>query len=221
MCSSNYLFSLSSITIPIFYRSKLPILADQPWSFLIENTLRSYTKLPDWNKRIVGTTDGILLDEISMYNRTAFIVSSTTANLLIETQKRLNIRGYYNTLIRAGYMAHSFSSINNKFVFWERLNEIIHAIQCAGLYDHWERQNYFTFELRNMKQSLERLAALKDNQRSVNSLDFPIFIVYSWLAGTIVFVLEIIWKKVSALDIVKRKFLAAGVLTKSFRTSEL
>lgn len=160
----------------------------------------------DWSDKVVVLDKYELAKKISMFDRVAFVASLSTANSLVQTQKRLNIRGYHITQIQVGNLCF-VHPIADTFLFFERLNEINQCIQNGGLYDLWTRQNFANVEKNVVKKNLERLNAQRNEESDVGELDFPIFIAYGWLAGIIVLFIEIIWKKISDFYILR------GILT--------
>lgn len=75
----------------------------------------------------------------------------------------------------------------------DRYNDIIHRMKSAGLIDLWQRQDLD----RRVKGILETNVELfkRLTQKSVYEIEFPMFIVYGWAAGSVLFVLEIISKQ--------------------------
>lgn len=122
----------------------------------------------------------------------SFLASDDTIGVNSLIQKRLNIIGYHNTNIEIARFLFSYP-VGETFLFTERLNEIIHRLHSAGLHDQWLRKDYAAevkFRLKIVWESMQ-----KQEQAADNVLQFPFFIVYGWIGGIVVLVIEIIWKK--------------------------
>lgn len=147
----------------------------------------------DWNERVfvdiiqIGTN-------VQFYNLTnAYLVGSEMAIILLRVQKRLGINGYHQCHITTSKKLFTYI-VHKRFLFLERLNDIIQQLKSSGLYDLWEQKEYAKREKKIAKHNLKRLKisrAVTSSERS----DFPMFIVYGWFAGVVVFILEIVWKK--------------------------
>lgn len=127
------------------------------------------------------------------------------ANVLLEVQKRLNIRGYRITQLCLLKCLVSFP-VSPTFPFVERLNEIFHWIQDAGLYEKWRREDD-VLEMKNLLKKC-KLKYRNEYENNVERFQLPIFIVYGWCLGVIVLFIEIIWKNFawSVIEIFQYKF---------------
>lgn len=82
--------------------------------------------------------------------------------------------------------------ISDRFLHFERLNEIIQWIEAAGLYDKWSEEDWYTEEKRILAKNLNRLKNLADTTDA--DLEFFVVIVFGWIVGFVVFML--LWKKI-------------------------
>lgn len=182
-------------TVEDIYNSPFPIVTHQnTWKEEVVEVLSNQTKHTDWDDKVI-VMRGAVEEYIESYSRTmSVLLESDAANILLRIQKRLNIKGYHQPRIEISNLLFSYQ-VHERFLFFERLNEIIHRIQSAGLYELWLRRDMAYEETRILNKNLERLQ-INDETRSIEQLDFPMIIVYGWLTGFVVLIFEIIWKKV-------------------------
>lgn len=85
----------------------------------------------------------------------------------------------------------------------ERLNEIFHRLYSAVLYDLWFRQEDIEREKLIVQINLnrERIDRVNGDYEKV-----PMFVIYGWIASTILFFVEIIWFKIlhNVIDALKK-----------------
>lgn len=180
-------------TLDDLYSSPLPIstMSDY-WKDRMIDVVTNRSERNDWSDKIIGMDPDDFLDQINAYNMsTSYLVSSPDATLLLHAQKRLDIRGFYNTGIQIAGKHYTYT-VSEKFIFFDRLNEMIHRMNSAGLYQQWV-QKFFAFNERiivenNKKKSIER------EEVDTNQFEFPMIIVYGWIASVFVFVMEFLWK---------------------------
>lgn len=180
-------------TIEGIYKSPLPILVfTKGWKKGLIDALTYRTKHEGWSNKIIVLEGQQYYEQLIMYNTSISILTSPKyMHLLLRLQKRLSIKGFHNPRIEISkYLAAPF--VFNKFLFFERLNELTHRIQSAGLYDLWWRKSHIEMEKKIIKTNVERS---RNQNKVVENFEIPIFIIYGWLAGVIVLVLEIVWKK--------------------------
>lgn len=145
----------------------------------------------EWSDKMFMTK--LFYDDLCAYNLSmCYFLDADYAQIILRVQKRLKIKGYHNPDIEIaknyrGYLVYA------KFLYFERLNDILHRIKSAGLYDLWKRQDEANDENVLLKQNVERLANQIENY--VESFEFPTFLFYGWLAGLIAFMFEIMWKR--------------------------
>lgn len=107
---------------------------------------------------------------------------------VIRVQKRLGIKGYHNPQIKTRSY-YGLYTVSEKFLFFDRLNEIALLIRGAGLYDIWWRRYDATAESTMVKISLKRL---KDHKEAdIDRFPIPMFIFYLWLASVVEFIIEL------------------------------
>lgn len=177
------------------FTSKIPIITNSVgWKKILINMLADKTKYSksEWDSHIV-VDEGADIDFTSLYNKTnAFLLDSYVVDILLRTQKRLNIKGYHRPHIQISKLLFTYM-VHKRFLFFERLNDIVQRLKSAGFYDLWLRRDGSVLE--GMVRTLNLVLLHRRQATSVERLQFPTFIVYGWLAGFVVFVLEIIWKK--------------------------
>lgn len=121
-------------------------------------------------------------------------VSMDDALTLQKVQNGLNIYGFHSTKVMSG---KSFVSpiVSSYFPFIDRVNEISSWYYESGLYRKYKLGEY---ESRLFRKNRNNLRNTKDV--TVDSIgEFPTSIVYGWIASAIVFVIEIISKKIQLL----------------------
>lgn len=181
------------------YRSTLPIITwSNRWKQQLIGVLSNLTKYDDWADRIIILEEHLFDRHLANLNRSAsLLIDLSTANLLLNYQKRIDIKGYHNPNIRISNFFVSFK-LSDRFLFFERLNDIIHRIQSAGLYQLWTRTD---------DVDLAKFIKLKAEKLDVDRFPIPMFIIYGWIASVIVLVLEIFWKhfKLSQITILAEK----------------
>lgn len=182
-------------TVEDIYNSPFQILTHKEyWKNELIYGLGNTSKHHNWSDKIIAIDDiEEIYEGINMYNTSVlFLVHSDSPTILIRVQKLLNIRGYYNTHIQITKQIIAYH-LHDKFLFFDRFNDITHQMQSAGLIDIWMRWVQYRVENDLLKMNLERLKLLPEND--VQVIHFPMFIVYGWVAGGIMLVIEIVWKK--------------------------
>lgn len=189
-------------SIEDMHKSGFPVFAFLPtWKDIAVSELSSRTKYTDWDEKVVVIDEGFH-KFIDTYSGTmSALVDSEFGNLLLRIQKRLDIKGYHNPHIEISRHLYTYH-VNTKFFFIERLNEIIHRIKSAGLYELWLQQELNFIETKILAENVDRLK----NQKVayVKNFEFPMFIVYGWLAGFVVLIFEIVWKKTPKIRMLKK-----------------
>src|ERR1700744_6028460 len=128
----NTLEDICSSTFPIFtYREDLKT------EFI--NVLNNLTN-EDWSTKVFALPFEKLVEELLSYNTTSgYILTQFDAEILVESQKHLNLRGYHIPQVTITIAIFSYK-VNENFLFFERLNEICFRIESAGLWDLWFRR---------------------------------------------------------------------------------
>lgn len=174
------------------YRSVFPIHTHYKiWVKRAVNVLQSLSPHEDWRVKFRVAEFEVVERQMQLYNTSiSFLERLSYANFVLDVQKRMNIRGYHIPPLYIDKYVVSYP-VNDDFPFVDRLNEIIHWIRNAGLYEKWCSEEMDDF-VENISEN-RRLLKSRD-QTDVEKLDVPIFIVYGWFVGVIIFVIEIIWK---------------------------
>lgn len=199
-------------TIEEIYRSPFPILTwTKEWKVELIDVLTNLTTHTDWNDKVIGVAGRELLyEQFYKYNKSiSYLVDTTNANMMLRIQKHLKLNNYHNPKIPIIFRHFSYR-VNKKFLFFERLNEILHRIQSAGLYGIWRRQHFSDLDEKIKNKNLVQLT-----NENVKRFEFPNFIFYGWIAGAVVLVVEIIWKKYKFSWIRKLKGVVIDKLVRS------
>lgn len=181
-------------TVDDIYRSPFPIYTHyEIWVQRAVDVLQNFSKHADWSNKFRVTEFETIENEMQSYNTSmSFLERLSYADFVLVVQKRLNIRGYHIPPLYIDKYVASYP-VNDDFPFIDRLNEIIHWIRNAGLYEKWCREE-FNYFVENISKNRE-LLKFRD-QSDVEKFEVPIFIVYGWFVGVTVFVIEILWKNV-------------------------
>jgi len=170
--------------------SPFPIItSDEQWK---DSVIEAVTIPENCKAKVISVGNNVFYETIHSFNTSVtFFTDSSYSDLLLHVQKRLNIKAYFNPDIQIRNWLYSYR-VNEKFLFFERLNEILHRIQSAGLFVLWNERFNIKFEEEIRKKNFKRVSNV---ERNVEKFEFPNFVFYGWIGGLIVFVIEIIWKK--------------------------
>lgn len=172
-------------TIEELYRSPIPIMTvNEYWlpkdieffNALLEHgnfsSKMTIANVSDFMQRIV--------DDIPV----AFSEYNSLAKIFCKHRK------YHIAQIQTQQMQYSYSA-RDDFPFTDRVNEIIQRVQTAGLYDKWwnDANDYGKYFI--------NVAATTHT----DDFNVPLFIVYGWIAGFVVLVVELNWKKIIAFKL--------------------
>lgn len=189
-------------TIEDLYRSPFPIFTNSEyWKAKATELLTVLWEHGNWSEKVHLIDYLEFHRQLYSYNTSrSFPFAKTQAKHLIKLQKQLNIRGYHiSSEVRLLKTLAAYNLMDD-FPFTERLNQIIHRVQNAGLYEKWLEED---------DQSLLKIVRLVNSRGTSKNLDidkFPLldFIVYGWIAACVMFVFELIWKKVQIRKIMRR-----------------
>lgn len=178
------------------HRSNLKIFTlHSLWKDMLTEILQNQSIYRDWSDRI-QVIDVVQLDqEINSFNTSiSFLWNQLTMQSMTRIQKRFdNMRGYH--IIDANiYTQHVTYLVNETFPFTERLNDITSRFKSAGLYDKWLRIEYDEFE-GEIFEIVQRIYWERNGQSTTEPFTIPIFIVYGWIAGVVMLIVEMIWEK--------------------------
>lgn len=184
-------------TLESIYKSPFPIITQgERFKNDVINLLSEMAPNFDWSTKVRLESLDELNHQIFIFNSTmSFLSNPSTAQFVLNIQKRLNIRGYH---ISEAYLFKTLIAfpVSKKFPFAERLNEIVFRIRSAGLIYKWEddeRSQYESKLLRKYKSYFDWLR--NRNEADVDKFPFPNFIFYGWIASAVILVIEIVWKK--------------------------
>lgn len=183
-------------TIEDIFNSPFPILTPSKyWASELPNVLGNISKHGGWNNKVHLIQNAELLPQIFAYNTTiSVLLFKSHVKILVEHQKRLNIRGYH--IPTQIYILKFLSSyhINADFPFIERFNEIIHRLLNAGLYDKWTNELYSEVKGKVFSANRRDYNIGTHEESEIEMLPIPTFIIYGWIVSIIVLIFEIIWK---------------------------
>lgn len=183
-------------TVDELYRADYPIyVLDLEWRdrFLEYFSSRSKYAYEDWSSKVIYLKGYQAYGNV--FNRTmAFQMSKTAANVLLQVQKLLNVKGYYDPDLRVSSRPYSYQ-VNETFLYFERLNEIILRMQSSGLFDWWTLRDLKIYEGKILRQNAHRLGQVAE-EVDAGWPGYLTWITYGWIAALIVFVCEIVWKKI-------------------------
>ncbi len=179
-------------TLDDIYHSMLPIITwTDGWKTELVRVLTNTTSHFNWEEKVIVLPEPLYNKQVGNFNRSGtFLVGLSTAKLLFYHQKRIGVKGYHNPNIRISNFFVSYK-LSVRFLFFERLNDIIQRIHSAGLYQLWTRADNA-----NMAKFIEVVPEVDD----IDRFPIPMVIVYGWIASAIILLLEIIWKKFNLLD---------------------
>lgn len=177
------------LTLEDIYSSPYHIATyTQVWQKKLTDVLTHETKHQDWGDKIIAFEIACLNNYLFSFNTSMVIyLPDSYLNFILEAQKRLNIRGYYNTQI-CMHRTPLLHYLNEKFLFFDRFNEIYHRLYSAGLMDLWYR-NTSHLQLRLQTGHSKHIEG-----NDVQRMELPMFIVYGWIASAMWLIIEIIWK---------------------------
>ncbi len=165
------------------------------WTNSTVKILSDQLKNVNWTDRVRTIDNYFLFNELvhSFNTSMAFIRDKYRADIQLNAQKRLNIRGYHISQVRLCPEIFTFL-LNSDFPFIERVNEIIHRVTQSGLTSQWDLKRSAEYEEQLLEKNGEILG--KREEVNVNNVDSDLtLILYGWVASAIVFVLEIIFKR--------------------------
>ncbi len=181
-------------SIEDIYHSPFPVVV---FTEGLRDTMISYfsnrTEYKDWDDKIIVNLT-LYSTNFELYEGTmAFFDVIYATNVILKVQNLLNIKGFHDTKIQIKSVPLSYP-ISDKFLFCERLSEIIQWIEAAGLYDKWAEGDWYSEEQRILAKNIDRLKNLADTADA--DLEFFVVIVFGWIVGFVVFVCEVLWKKI-------------------------
>lgn len=179
-------------TIDDIYRSPFPIVTfDKVFITPLIDTLTNLSEHYDWSKKVIAN-NGLYYANFREYNRSAaLLIDVKDMNLMLEGQKRLNIKIVRNPGIQVFKDVCTYFIVP-KFLFFQRFNDIVQRVKSAGLYDLWEQR--YTYVRVKMIVG-ENIHLRNQIEIVVENFEFPMLVVYGWFASIIVFFIEIICKK--------------------------
>lgn len=167
-------------TVEDLYHSTLPMTT--PNEYWLEkdaewlNSLLRYGNF-SYKIRIIDYPDFVqqILDEVQF----SFAEYNSIAKIMCK------YKGYHITPIQLQRIWYTHNT-RTDFPFIDRFNEIIHRVNAAGLYEKWWKD-----------ASIEdKLFRTVSTDAHADHFSTPEFIVYGWIAGCIVFVVEVNWRKI-------------------------
>lgn len=178
-------------TIEDIYDSQLVIACRSPNRNTVLDAVSYKSYHTDWKDKIIELESRVFSRHLHTINTTmAYASTQFDHNALLNVQKRLGVRGFFKNGIQ---IFHGFNVywIHERFLFFERRNEIFGWLQSAGIVEK---------TIENVFSSGEKTVRRVYLENSVNieysaNFEFPLSIGYGWLASAIMCVIEIIWNK--------------------------
>lgn len=181
-------------TIEEIYNSPFPIITwSKHWREILIDDLTSRTKHWNWNDKIIALDEEQYDEHVELFNTSiAFYSDGRNVEFLFRVQKRMNMKRYYNPQLQIAKTLVSYR-LNDKFLFFDRFNEITQRLRTAGLLALWVRRQYVLYERTVLAENVEHRGNTEDVD--VQIVEFPMFIVYGWILSAIVLVVEILSSK--------------------------
>lgn len=197
-------------TLEEIHNCPFPILAlGEYWKMELTEALQDRTIYQDWDDKIITIEQQQYEEIVSVFNTSISVFAEDiTADIALRIQKRSHVRGYYNSNLRISSSLLSFG-VHEKFLFFDRFNEIINRMKNAGLIDLWQRRDIDHVVEGNIKLLHHFITG--NDRNDAQNIEFPVFIVYGWIAGTILLVFEIIWKNFKSLYPLKFPYIRESV----------
>lgn len=186
-------------TIEDVYSSSIIITTDREF-YVKEITEIFETKHPDvWTNRFAVMETTNFTEKRDTFALISFPEGMYTSNVLLKSQKRLDIKRYHISKLFLKKYIHSYG-VNDEFPFTDRINEILHWVRCSGLYEKWLEEYFNAIE----DEIVEKNRVIFEHGKSkvnvvIEPVSIPIFIVYGWCMAAVVLVIEIIWKRLETL----------------------
>lgn len=172
-------------TVEDFYRSPIPMTSPNDyWLAKDAENLNSLLKYGNFSFKMRTIDYADFVQQIITEVPFSFAEYNSIAKFMCKHKK------YYITPIQIQRIWYSHR-LRNDFPFIDRFNDIIQRITTAGLYDKWWKDA-------TIEDKLFRSVAAETH---TDRFTTPEFVVYGWIAGFIVLIIEVNWKKI------KKKFL--------------
>lgn len=156
--------------------------------FLEQVNLQSTDK--DWSNKIVGIEKNYRTQFLNFNTSTSYFMVDHNIEMLFEVQRQLGIRGFYDTGITVTNSLAVFLMLDS-IIFYEKLNDIIHRTHSSGLLNQWQKEHFAELGQRVLNHN-----RLKKQRSAEDEFEFPMFVVYGWIASSVFLLIEIVWSKV-------------------------
>lgn len=204
----NSLDGLFQSTVPIIDRD------DRLWTGDEEKLLEDVSGHGGWNEKIHQISGWE--DEVDKFNDSvAFFMYDYQARPFLDVQKQLGIKAYHQMTGVSLQTAFVSFQISDCFPFVERMNEIIHRLQSAGLLNRWSSIESYLQTRYIREQNLQFQLNTKDEEKSNASL---ILLFFGWISSTVLFVCEIIWNKFKT-RILRSKSKVSHFINRKFKST--
>ncbi len=179
-------------TIDELYYSPFTVTVQPGWKEVVLETFTHLSTHQDWNDKIVELEVYSFHHQIITFNTSAcYLMSDIDVDMMINAQRRLNKKGFYDIGVTVSKSLNVYP-ISERFLFFDRLNEIVHWTHSSGLFNKW---------LRESSEENERIVLIFGRKRfetqlaacDVEKFSFVMIIVYGWIASTIVLMIEVVW----------------------------
>ncbi|XP_037050323.1 uncharacterized protein LOC119084448 [Bradysia coprophila] len=181
-------------TVTDIYNSPLTIAVSEDWADEVAEIVAHRSTHKDWTNKIrVIQRDKFSYQYWKFDTSTSYVMSAIDFDMMSRIQRRLNIRGFYDTGVTVLAYLLTFPVLDS-FLFFDKLNEIIHWTYSSGLLYQWIRETFYQTEKIILTYNRKRL---ENQQQTVEvvQIDFSMIIIYGWIAGVIILIIEILWNK--------------------------
>lgn len=147
---NGYLSSLKSyVTTPVLqpklktlgeiYNSPLKILTIPSYENFVLERLAHRTH-QDWSNKIVAIDENFMYQMFRFNTSIFYTISNDDFNMISMAQRRLNIRGFYDTGVTVTCALNIFP-VHESVLFFDKLSDIVHRTHSSGLLQQWMRNS--------------------------------------------------------------------------------
>lgn len=164
------------------------------WMSVLIKILNNLWNSDEWSSKVHCLHPDEYIGQIIANNTSmSFTFEESRARHLIKLQQQLDVRGY--RIPRNIYLLKDMVSyrVSYDYPFVDQVNGIIQRIKSAGLYDVW-----FEEDLRVWLKMIRLANKSVVPRENAGQIEFRL-IVYGWISVSVVFVGELLWKRIRIL----------------------
>lgn len=183
-------------TLDDIYDSPFQIVtSDESWKSSLTEALNIITSR-NWSDKVIAINKSLSTAAEWFNFSMPFLLSNLEKDIGFKVQERLQIKRYNSAHLQVLKDFCYVSLLNDKFVFFDRFNEIINQMKSSGLTDYLQGLVVDLLVNDLLKRNRERnIEILNVETFDVSMDDFPMFVVHGWIASVLVFIVEIMWTK--------------------------